>query len=295
LVGAPVDSVKKQVKKNSSENGKFGQSNRTWLLSEPFPATDMASEQIPGEATLEPVAGENGWTQPVYFFDDRIDLLSFYGGQEGMISYAFTYFNSPADMDAELWVGSHEAIKVFLNGEVIYNFAGINVYDDDEIYTDKEVISIEEGQNALLVKTLNEYSDYSFALNICEVESNSLYAGNRVEGLTFTTVKDTTGGNEEPVASEIFTSSGFGIQCRPNPASETLLIDFNLTDQALVSVDIYDMHGRLVENITCRNMAAGNHSIVWDIKASERVVKPGNYVCRLTTGSGSVSRMIAVE
>ena len=46
------------------------------------------------EASIEPIPGEDGWSQPVYFFDDRIDLHAYYAGQTGIVSYAFTYFNA---------------------------------------------------------------------------------------------------------------------------------------------------------------------------------------------------------
>ena len=67
VYGSTIDEAKIKVKQNTEEEGLFGQSNRTWLLSGTFNNTDMATEQIPGEADLEPTAGENGFSQPVYF------------------------------------------------------------------------------------------------------------------------------------------------------------------------------------------------------------------------------------
>jgi uncharacterized protein (DUF362 family) len=295
IVGASIDDVKKQVQKNATENGKFGQSNRTWLLSEPFATIDMTAEQIASEATFEPVAGEAGWTEPVYFFDDRIDLLSFYNGLEGMISYAFSYFCSPADQDAELWIGSHEDIKVFINGGEVYSFSGINVYGDDEIYTDIEPISIKEGENTLMVKTLNEYGDYSFALNICEVESNSLYQGNRVVELKFYTVKDTTGGDEEPDLLEEFVEAGYTLHCYPNPFSDRTNIEFELPAAFETSIDIYDIEGRHVVCLADETMSAGKHSITWNILNSHEVVNPGMYVCTLRGENEIASMNIVVK
>ncbi|MBA7543150.1 hypothetical protein ES705_35477 [subsurface metagenome] len=218
LTGVPLDEVKKQVIKNSSSNGKFGQSNRTWLLSQVFNSTDISQDLITGEDTVKPVAGENDWSEPVYFFDDRIDLLSFYEGQEDIITYAFSYFSSPVIQAAEIWIGTHEDIYVYINGEKVYSFSGINVYGDNDIYTEIVDISIEKGINTLMVKTLNQYNDYSFALNICEVESNSNYAGNRVPGLTFhTSATDTGGVNSSPVPTQFEIKP---MRCYPNPATD---------------------------------------------------------------------------
>ena len=120
VYGASIDDVRKKVKHSTAQNGLFGQSNRTWLLSVTFASTYMTTEQIPGEAGLEPVAGENGFSQPVYFFDDRIDLLSYYNGASSVISYAFTYFYAPEDQQAKLSVGSDESMIIYINGEKAY-------------------------------------------------------------------------------------------------------------------------------------------------------------------------------
>ncbi len=290
--------VKKKVVKNDKENGKFGQSNRTWILSEPFAATDMDAEQIAGEDTLEPIAGEAGWTEPVYFFDDRIDLLSFYNGQEDIISYAFSYFYSPADMNAELWIGTHEDIKVYINGDEAYSFTGINVYGDDDIYTEIEPISIKKGENTLMVKTLNEYSDYSFALNICETANDSAYPGNRIEGLKFYTDKDTTGGNEEPeepIGLDENIADDFKLLCYPNPSADKTFIEFNLPSESLVSVDIYDIEGKLVQHLANNRFTAGKHSLEWNVNSMHKDLNPGMYVCTLRIGEKIASLRITIQ
>ena len=185
ISGASIDEVKKNFKKNPSENGKFGQSNRTWILSQPFKGTDFSKEYIPNEARLLAEPGKNGWSQPVYFFDDRIDLLSYYQGEKNMVSYAYTNFSAQKNQQAELWLGTQEAISVYVNGELAYSSTSNNDYGDDDLGQKVQIIPIKEGKNTLLVKSLNKYGDYSFALNICEVEDKPDYAGNRVEGLKF--------------------------------------------------------------------------------------------------------------
>ena len=142
IAGAAVDDVKKQVKKNLSTNGLFGQSNRTWILSQSFDGTDISQEYIANEATLEPAAGENGWSEPVYFFDDRIDLLSYYNNESDIVTYAFTYFYAPEDQEADLWLGTQEDMYIYINGEKVYSFSGINIYGDGDIITGTKKINI---------------------------------------------------------------------------------------------------------------------------------------------------------
>jgi uncharacterized protein (DUF362 family) len=293
--GAPLDEVKKQVLKNTSANGRFGQSNRTWLLSQAFNSTDMNQDQLNGEDHVKPVAGENGWSEPVYFFDDRIDLLSFYDGQEDVITYAFSYFSSPASQAAELWVGTHEAMFVYINGEKVYSFSGTNVYGDNDIYTKIVDISIEEGENSLLVKTLNEYSDYSFALNICEVEDNSNYAGNRVPGLKFytTSVDTSTGGK---TSSPMLTQSEVNsMKCYPNPATDRAIIEFQIQSQAKTFIDIYDINGKHIVNLTDKMMPEGYHRIAWNIRQNAYQVPAGTYICIIRSGDFITSQKLIVQ
>lgn len=185
MEGVPFSQAMKVVKKSQSSDGKFGQSNRTWILSQAFEGTDINKLNFTNEASIEPLPGEGGWSQAVYFFDDRIDLHAYYEGQTDLTTYAFTCFEAEKAQEAELWLGSHEAMQVYLNGEEVYVSNSVNVYGDYDRGEFKKYIHILEGRNTLLVKTVNNFGDYSFALNICEVESDPDYFGNRVDGLKF--------------------------------------------------------------------------------------------------------------
>jgi len=54
VVGATIDAVKKKIRKNTANNGEFGRSNRTWILSQAFAGSDITTEYIAGEASLVP-------------------------------------------------------------------------------------------------------------------------------------------------------------------------------------------------------------------------------------------------
>jgi uncharacterized protein (DUF362 family) len=274
ITGADIDDVKKKVKKNLSPNGLFGQSNRTWILSQAFSGTDISQEYIENEATLEPVAGENGWSEPVYFFDDRIDLLSFYNDQSDIVTYAFTYFYAPQDQKAELWLGTHEGMYIYINGEKVYSFSGINAYGDDFIITGKKTINIKQGENRLLVKTLNEYGDYSFALNICEVEATTEYSGNRVNGLKFYTDRtDYNNLTEKTLSKELI------LRAYPNPVTSSAQIDFEIPVTSRTTINIYDLNGKLITSLLDDYLSAGLHTIKWETQDQNGVnVDPGIYI-----------------
>lgn len=278
LKGADINDVKKQVKKNQSENGLFGQSNRIWILSESFDGTDIDQEYIANEASLEPAANNNGWSKPVYFFDDRIDLGSFYDGKTDIVTYAFTYFDSPNAQTAELWLGNQEGIKVYLNDEEVYSYSSTKVYSDDDIGEKVKNIELNEGQNKLLVKTLNRFGDYSFALNICEVESNSLYKGNRVDGLIFYTPDESTPINESQIENQIILSAF------PNPAKDKINLQFAIPVNSECRICIFDINGRLVYEEKLGYFTPGKHQYSWNLETEKgQKILSGLYICQLLT------------
>ncbi len=286
ITGADIEDVKKRVEKNQSENGKFGQSNRSWILSKAFDGTDIETEYIENEATVEPVAGKDGWVGPVYFFDDRIDLLNFYNRANDIVSYAFTHVNSPDEQTAELWLGTHEAIYVYLNEELVYSSSRTQTYGDDDIGSKVATIDLKEGENKLLVKTLNRYGDYSFALNICEVESDSRYLGNRVPGLKFVQKSQSTGFLEAEYAGK----EDVNLLAYPNPCSQFVNFSFDNPKAGNVKVEILDMRGSVVKVLKDEMLPQGRQIIDWE---PGDTWNPGVYLCRVQLGS--VQKVIRIQ
>jgi uncharacterized protein (DUF362 family) len=203
IVGPPIEQIWRPFRKPQKspfDNGNapvttnigcYGQGNRTWLLSECFLTNGidnpMDHEFIPKEASLEPTAGVRGWSQPIYFTDDQILLNDYYTtlGNQSAVSYAFTYFYVPHSKMAELWVGSDEDLKIYLNGNVVYKYRGYQAFAGNELF--KEIhrgIHLQQGLNRLLVKSYQSMGKYTFSLNICDY-GRLEHQGNRVLGLKF--------------------------------------------------------------------------------------------------------------
>jgi uncharacterized protein (DUF362 family) len=289
LKGATIESTKKPAKKEVSQQGTFGQSNRNWILSQPFAGTNITTEYIANEASLKPEPGKNGWSQPVYFFDDRIDLLNFYNGATNIVTYAYTNFFAPKAQTAELWLGTQEAIYVYLNGELAYSFNSTQTYGDADLGKKVKNIEIKAGENALLVKSLNKTGDYSFGLNICEVESNSVYSGNRVDGLAF--YQSAVTGNVKVMDAGVK-----NLKCYPNPATTQATIRFAVPSKENVLVQIFDTKGALINTLNNSRLPAGTHEFLWDLTAyNQKQVKPGIYVCNVLCGSLKSTEKIVVE
>lgn len=295
IEGVPIEQAMKKVKKNQTADGKFGQSNRTWILSQSFEGTDISGEYYVNEAEIQPIPGDNGWSRPVYFFDDRIDLLSYYEGATNIVTYAFTYFDAPQDQEAELWLGSHEAIWVYINGEKIYASSSTNAYGNSDRGAYKNKVNVKQGRNTLLVKTLNKFGDYSFALNICEVEPDPLYFGNRVQGLKFY-VDDSGTGSELNTSAGVYLSEGPVLKSDPNPAKESARISFESAGTGKTRVNIYDLNGRHVKSICNEILPAGYHQFVWMLDDNRgNPVSKGVYVCRMDSGNKSFSISLIVN
>jgi len=164
----------------------FGQGNRTWLLAGPFPAAEVDAPLdhpfLADEADLTARPGQGGWSEPIYFFDDRIDLGAYFDVGVGArtVAYGFTWFDAPADQQAELWIGSDEGLRVWINGEIVYDYTRRRTYRDDEIVQEKKLpVRLRKGENRLLVKSVQEFSDFQFALNICEPEADFTIDGDQ--------------------------------------------------------------------------------------------------------------------
>jgi len=192
ITGADLEQAIVKFKKSRSKEGHYGQGNRLWLLKGPFDASDISDpinhEFITDESSILAKANVDGWSEEIYFTDDRIDLRDFYElDSDEVVSYAFCYFDAPSDQKAELWIGSDEATKIFVNGQQVYSYSGTRSFGDKELLSEKVTINVNKGDNTLLVKSYQRFGRYDFSLNICEPETDPDLDGNRIWGLKFMT------------------------------------------------------------------------------------------------------------
>lgn len=80
----------------------------------------------------------------------------------------------------------------------------------------------------------------------------------------------------------------------PNPASEQVNIEYELTREAPVTMGIYDLGGRLLASWDEGNMPSGKHRITWNGKvAGSRVAQNGTYIFRLLAGGALSTGVIS--
>jgi flagellar hook assembly protein FlgD len=95
-----------------------------------------------------------------------------------------------------------------------------------------------------------------------------------------------TGINLEP-------SHLLGLYTSPNPFTSSLSISFSLLESAEVKLSVYDISGRLVENLERGSISAGEHSLTWD---PESVLPDGVYLIVLDAcGERTVRRCVKLD
>ncbi len=154
---------------------------REWLLLGPFDNANRIglSTDYVGETTAAPSAGEisGGLTWRTYQSPiDVIDLSGILYPTEYMVAYAHLYINSPSDQSCELWLGSDDGVKVWLNGVLVHENSAWRPVIKDQ---DKIPITLKQGWNRLLLKVDNLTAGWGFAARICDK------AGNEVPGLVY--------------------------------------------------------------------------------------------------------------
>jgi hypothetical protein len=77
----------------------------------------------------------------------------------------------------------------------------------------------------------------------------------------------------------------------PNPFNPETTISFSLKEPAMVSIQIFNVQGKLVNTLVNEDMTAGNYTVIWDGKDSGgRNVASGVYYYRMIAGKYSSTR-----
>ncbi len=81
----------------------------------------------------------------------------------------------------------------------------------------------------------------------------------------------------------------------PNPFNPQTTLEYSLSTEARVRIDIYDARGSLVRRLVDQSTPAGNHSVVWNgVDTDGRSVGSGIYFVRMTAGFQTETRKIVL-
>jgi hypothetical protein len=81
----------------------------------------------------------------------------------------------------------------------------------------------------------------------------------------------------------------------PNPFRQSAVISYSAPVAASVSIDVYDVNGRLVQTVYSGQVEAGTHQVTWDgtDSAGSKVAR-GVYFCRMSAGEFSATEKVVL-
>ncbi|MBM4030861.1 MAG: hypothetical protein FJ291_03650 [Planctomycetes bacterium] len=182
LDAAPNDDVKKQAQEALNQLDKFEDYITAWEVSGPYTKSGKDGQGLhdvvftPEEADAKGVKWEiippgGGERQ---FFPFHMDLIKKLGDKQNSVAYLRTNVFSPDDQKAQLEFGSDDGAKVWLNGAVVLNVPQPRSF---AVASDKAVIALKKGWNAILVKVWNGGGHWGMAARLRRPD------GSRLDGL----------------------------------------------------------------------------------------------------------------
>ncbi len=177
VVGAQARDVRRNFVKHSSYQG-VGFQN--YLMSGPWKETDLDRDILGGEAKIAPRDGDTTNGKPWWVFKHPYSLPEPYVSLNENISddltntvtYAYLRLSSPKRQQGTFRFGYDDGAKVFLNGKVIYKDNGPHEY---RIREKSVKVTLEKGDNHLLIKLKNRFGDAGFAATIEDDSQTMLY------------------------------------------------------------------------------------------------------------------------
>jgi len=164
-----------------------------WKIIGPFDNTGEAGFDAvyPPERRFDPAATYQGKSGPVtwrdYTTDDKygeVDLNQLLGEQKGVVAYAACEFFAPEAIDAEIRAFTENALKVWLNGQLVGEFPVYHSGSQMDQYVCP--VRLNEGRNLILIKVCqNEQTQpwaryWRFHLRVCDATGGAiLSAGGR--------------------------------------------------------------------------------------------------------------------
>ncbi|MCA8951356.1 MAG: DUF2961 domain-containing protein [Planctomycetes bacterium] len=156
---------------------------RAWRIAGPFPGGDRKGldrtfgpeQNADGDRRYDDIVGdgERGWRDlpnrpwPVGY----VDLNPLFAPNDEVVAFAVTEIESPRAQDGVLWLGSDDAVRVFLNGAPIHEHRGLRGAARDQ---DRVEVHLRQGRNRLMLEVEDYFGGFGLFARI-----------EGAEGLTF--------------------------------------------------------------------------------------------------------------
>jgi len=139
---------------------------------------EAAARPAAGQAVKRPDGSDAAWRQ--YVCDrDEVDLKAVFPGQKGdnVVAYAFATIRREEVGKAVLSLGSDDSVKVYLNGELVHDHRVTRAVSKDQ---DAVPVTLDEGDNALLVKVETVRGGWGLVLRVLSESQASALAGGEI-------------------------------------------------------------------------------------------------------------------
>ena len=143
-------------------------------LGEGFDAQYPPEEDIEFDAEYEVAEGavKVRWEKQTDGVDDGyVDFLEIFEPDQLTVAYAWTKVMAEEAGEVQLRTGSDDQMKVWLNGEEVISHELLRAAQPDQ---DVVTVTLNEGENQLLVKVCNEEMDWGFYLRFTEINGKPL-------------------------------------------------------------------------------------------------------------------------
>jgi len=151
-----------------------------WYVIGPFENSDNEGfdtvyppeEEIDLDAEYESVYGATNWERWADGTPDGfVDFQYMFEPEEWVVSYAWTTVTSEETRQVQLRVGSDDDVKVWLNGEEVLSRKVARAASPDQ---DVVTVTLNKGENQLLVKVCNREMRWGFYLRFTDLNGKSL-------------------------------------------------------------------------------------------------------------------------
>ena len=188
-------------------------------------------------------------------------------------------------------MGGSYARTIDTNGLVTVIQQGHTVY----LSTSGSVAGLQITLSAPVDESITNLTDFTFAHNgervLLYTMNQDVLTGERIpiielpDGVTITTVKAGNAYGEKQTVTVTLAPETFAVhQNYPNPFNPTTAIQVDLVDKTQIAVMIYDIQGKLVQELVNTQLEAGYHRLNWDGRNSiGSPVSSGVYFIQVVT------------
>ena len=204
------------------------------------------------------------------------------------VAYGSIALRSPRKQKTTMYVGSDDAVKVWLNGELVHD----NPVDRaSEGYQDFVPVTLKKGKNILLVAIYEAGGTWSGFFGF---ENDAVYSILTPSGVDIAAAPLNNQWAATPDATELLANY-------PNPFNPETWIPYQLSEPTEVTLHIYATDGRLIRTLTLGHQPAGTYqsksrAAYWDGRNNlGEPVASGVYFYTLTAGDFSATRKMLIR